>query len=301
MSMLCAENNRKLMEDKNNTSLIMAKRIKQLRDERGLSHEKLSKALLELYGVKISTDSLMNYEVTDPYHSKAGKNQGMRVEYLRSLADFYGVSTDYLLAISDIPSPDISIQATTQYTGISEKAARRLNHIKENSSPNLNLISDFNEIFDSAHFESLLFNLRDYRKAITAEAIYNRAWASFHSNDGVLGRVISSNIRMEFNKTIQMIIDSRKHDDTVNHFLASICHLDAIDDNGEKLAGVQIGSESFDISELCEQRVRKYLSLLMEDLTARVVNWDIEEAFKKAVNEGVISVDHNEMFEDTNN
>lgn len=116
----------KLMESKNNASLIMANRLKQLRNERNLSHEKLSKALSKLYGVKISPDSLMNYEVADLYHSKAGKNQGMRVEFLRCLADFYGVSTDYLLG-ADVPkSPDVTIQKIIEYTGLSEKTVMTL-------------------------------------------------------------------------------------------------------------------------------------------------------------------------------
>lgn len=106
------------METKNDASFIMAERLKQLRKGRGLSHDKLSKALLDQYGITISTDSLMNYEVTDPYHSKAGKNQGMKVEYLRYLANFYGVSTDYLLGLTTIKSTNEDVQAVCAVTGL---------------------------------------------------------------------------------------------------------------------------------------------------------------------------------------
>ena len=102
-------------------SFVMAKHLKQLREEKGLSHDKLSKALHDQYDVKISSDSLMNYEVADKNHSKALKNQGMRVEYLRCLADFYKVSTDYLLGLTEIKSPDYSISATVQITGLTEE------------------------------------------------------------------------------------------------------------------------------------------------------------------------------------
>lgn len=85
-------------------SLIMAARLKQLRKERKLSHVSLSTALNQQYGIDISRDSLMSYEVTDPNHNKPYKNEGMRVEYLRCLADFYGVSSDYLLGLTDDPS-----------------------------------------------------------------------------------------------------------------------------------------------------------------------------------------------------
>lgn len=119
------------MKNQNEKSYIMAERLKQLREEKGYSHEKLSNALNERYGIKISSDSLMNYEVSDPHHTKAGKNQGMRVEYLRCLADFYGVSSDYLLGISDISSPSIDVQALVKYTGLSESNIRRLGLAKQ--------------------------------------------------------------------------------------------------------------------------------------------------------------------------
>ena len=78
-------------------SFVMAERLKQLREAKGLSHERLSSALSAQYGISISSDSLMNYEVTGEFHSKKYKNLGMRVEYLRYFSDFYNVSTDYLL------------------------------------------------------------------------------------------------------------------------------------------------------------------------------------------------------------
>lgn len=87
-----------------------------------MSHVRLSAALYEKYGVKISRDSLMCYEISDPYHSKAEKNQGMRVEYLRCLADFYGVSSDYLLGSTQVRSTNPDMKQTVEFTGLSEKA-----------------------------------------------------------------------------------------------------------------------------------------------------------------------------------
>lgn len=116
-------------------SFVMAERLKQLREEKGLSHEKLSKTLFDQYGVKISSDSLMNYEVADKNHTKAYKNQGMRVEYLRCLCDFFKVSTDYLLGISNVRSIDADIKMVSEITGLTEKNAavlcnaRRLNKL----------------------------------------------------------------------------------------------------------------------------------------------------------------------------
>ena len=105
------------MTAKQETTSIMAARLKQLRESKHLSHERLSQAVTEKYeeyGVSISRDSLINYEKAN------GKNLGMRAECLRCLADFYGVSTDYLLGISDVATPNATVQAVTSCTGITE-------------------------------------------------------------------------------------------------------------------------------------------------------------------------------------
>lgn len=122
-----------------NWSFVMADRLRLLRESKKLSHEKLSKTLSEKYGIKISSDSLMNYEVSREEHSKKYKNMGMRVEYLYCLADFYGVSTDYLLGLAENPVPDQSIQAVCQYTGLSPATAELL-HVYASSGFTTRLI-----------------------------------------------------------------------------------------------------------------------------------------------------------------
>lgn len=101
-------------------SFVMAERLKQLRGSRGLSHERLSSALSAQYGINISSDSLMNYEVASEFHSKKYKNLGMRIEYLRYFADFYNVSTDYLLGLTDTKSKNEDVQAVCRVTGLKE-------------------------------------------------------------------------------------------------------------------------------------------------------------------------------------
>lgn len=124
----------------NDGSFIMAERLKQLRTERGLSHEKLRDELQNNYGVSIDKSSLINYEIAQPNHSKAYANQGMQVRNLRILAQFYGVSTDWLLGTSDIRSADPGIHDIISFTGLSEDTALRLyawHHIDEVINDNL--------------------------------------------------------------------------------------------------------------------------------------------------------------------
>lgn len=63
----------------------------------------------------------MNYEVSDGFHTRKGSNKGMRVEYLRYFSDFYNVSTDYLLGLTEIKSPDDVVRAACSETGLQDK------------------------------------------------------------------------------------------------------------------------------------------------------------------------------------
>ncbi len=118
------------MNYNNDFSVVMAERLKTLREKRGLSHERLSKAIKEKYGIEISSDSLMNYEVSDKNHTKFGKNRGMRVQYLHCLSDFYGVSSDYILGISDVKPSDITAQSVIEYIGLSDDTVKTLHDMR---------------------------------------------------------------------------------------------------------------------------------------------------------------------------
>lgn len=114
--------------DRQRVSFTMGQRLKDLREGCDLSHVDLIKQLSEKYGISISRDSLMAYEIADQTRAKASKlpNLGMRVEYLYCLADFFGVSIDYLLGKTDIKSVDANLQSVCGYTGLSECAIKNI-------------------------------------------------------------------------------------------------------------------------------------------------------------------------------
>ena len=75
-------------------------RLEDLRKEKKLSFEQLSKQLAER-GVNISHTNLKNYEINDPIHPLYGRTRSMSIEYLTAFADFYDVSVEYLLGLSN--------------------------------------------------------------------------------------------------------------------------------------------------------------------------------------------------------
>lgn len=134
---------------------ITAIRLKELRENyqgKGISHEKLAESLEALYGERernkknnqlrfskkaseeakvISVAVLKNYEVVDFGHAKFDTGYGMNVSFLMMLADFYQVSTDYILGNTDIKSPDMDVRIVSEKSGLSENSIEHSNYIKQ--------------------------------------------------------------------------------------------------------------------------------------------------------------------------
>lgn len=139
-------------------SLIMGERLKKERVAKKLSHSGLSDAIYEKYGVRIARDSLINYEVSTEHHSKSFKNNGMRVEYLRYLADFFEVSTDWLLGISDTRTQNAEVSQIGNSTGLSSKAVENLIELK-NQHP---AIEAYNFLLENKSLLKLIVNYLVY-------------------------------------------------------------------------------------------------------------------------------------------
>lgn len=72
----------------------MGVRLKELRQEKGISLTKLSEILEERYGISVSNSQLMYYE--------KGKSEPRNKQLWKKLADYFGVSEAYLLGYSSV-------------------------------------------------------------------------------------------------------------------------------------------------------------------------------------------------------
>ena len=106
--------------------LLTKERLRDLRKERGITTNKMPAELAEI----MTGACLLNYEEDDPANEvKFGKTKGMSIEKLVALADFYGVSCDYLLGRSDSPSHDYEVQELADYIGVNGKLISKLKSI----------------------------------------------------------------------------------------------------------------------------------------------------------------------------
>ena len=100
----------------------MGVRLKELRQEKGISLTKLSKILEEKYGISVSTSQLMYYEkgVTEPRNKQVWEK----------LADYFGVSEGYLLGYSSVKN-EVDLKVA-----VLDEMLKKLLVIKDNG-PNL--------------------------------------------------------------------------------------------------------------------------------------------------------------------
>ena len=147
---------------------LTAQRLKKLRNDRKLSHEKLAQLLTEQYS-PITANSLKQYEVSDENHSKKEKVKGMKIEYLYNLASFYGVSTDYILGKAPTPASDLDINEIHKKTKLNENTINILIENK-NKIPYAKWINETFENIDELN--NLLHSLTDYEELYKASVTY---------------------------------------------------------------------------------------------------------------------------------
>ena len=105
-------------------------RLEDLRKEKKLSFEQFSKQLAER-GVNISHTNLKNYEINDPVHPLYGRTRSMSIEYLVAFADFYDVSVEYLLGLSNSRKQEYN--NISDQLGLCDGAIEELIRCKEKS------------------------------------------------------------------------------------------------------------------------------------------------------------------------
>lgn len=103
-----------------------AQRLKTLRKERGITQQQLAD------GVGISKGGLSYYE-------NSGRTPDISI--LKRFADYFGVTTDYLLGRTNAQTQKAKLQAVCNYTGLSDKAIYLLSDLKETSPDQLRVIN----------------------------------------------------------------------------------------------------------------------------------------------------------------
>lgn len=84
---------------------------------------------------------------------------------LEKIARYFGISADYLLGLSDTASPDISVRAAVEYTGLTQEAVKRLNNGLFDPVRNRGGLWEKKKR-DDLHTASMLIQSDDFQKII---------------------------------------------------------------------------------------------------------------------------------------
>ena len=103
--------------------------------ERSENRFKLARTVYNQHGkqsvktVSEATNPSISKSLIDDLESNVGKKRAVSYLTVKQLAQYYGVTSDYLLGLSDIPCIDTSLQGANKVTGLSIDAIIQLDRI----------------------------------------------------------------------------------------------------------------------------------------------------------------------------
>lgn len=121
-----------------------AKRLKTLRTQKGVSLKKAAEAL------GVTAQSLSLYE------------NGMRtinIDLLKKVAQYFDVSSDYLIGLSDTATTDTDLKAVCDYVELSEKAVEKLRTVSKEDGVDCTKIQDW--VICKGYLENITYLLWD--------------------------------------------------------------------------------------------------------------------------------------------
>lgn len=109
--------------------------------------------------VSKETNPSISKSLIDDLESNVGKKRAVSYLTVKQLAQYYGVTSDYLLGLSDIPCLDTRLQAVNQVTGLSVDAIIKLSDLKDNDPVLSDIVSLLLEDKNCLYFLSLIHSL----------------------------------------------------------------------------------------------------------------------------------------------
>mgnify|MGYP000869190585 CR=1 FL=1 len=192
------------MEEKTNVKSHFKKRFAELRAKSGLSQSKLGKAL------SLSPATIGYYENGDRLPD---------IETAARIAEYFNVSADYLLGLSDAMSIDHDMKTACAVTGLSEDTIKKLQEIKKIKADSLllnfsgkTLISAIEQCIQSFSFIDLL----NEAIKIFDKSIRKSAFAYAAAEEYV--KLIGESPIAEPAEALTAYYESNRHPDEIENF-----------------------------------------------------------------------------------
>lgn len=195
---------------------IFSEKLVFLRESTGITQQQLADEL------GITRQSLSLYEKSE---------RTINIELLAKIADFFNVSTDYLMGRTDTATLDENIQTACKVTGLSEKAVENLNNINNLYAPIVigfidELICDFDHenkngvlegIFKYLIFNNQLLGKVDFEFKCIDDDTLNLILVKQELDNskieilsGMIDKILVENIESDLNKIRSKILEKFK-------------------------------------------------------------------------------------------
>ena len=130
---------------------------------------------------------------------------------LCNLSQYFGVSTDYLLGLTDARAVEPDIRAIQEYTGLNDSSLKRLKSIsKDRRNIDGSFLEFINFLFDNYYFDAIVSALFDYQSAIEASCV--RIELSREAYDEITSDIDETSLNSEELENLDDLIDANFND-----------------------------------------------------------------------------------------
>jgi len=126
------------------------------------------------------------------------------IDALKKMAEYYGVSADYLLGLSDAVSVDVNMKAAMEYTGLTERAIEHLHagfdyptyddEIDSDDSEKEQYLRVASALIESDEFKDIISRLGEAAKWAYLERALNKLQTEYDEADILAGKTKSEPI-----------------------------------------------------------------------------------------------------------
>lgn len=193
-------------------------------------------------------------------------NRSVGYDKVAKLATHYNVTTDYLLGLSDDPSP---MRSAVDDLGLSPKAVEWIEGLEKKacSSNHDDRISVLNYLLEHIDFQLLFYDLCEYFYSNRAEAVYNAlfdlAFPRMEGDDDI----VTQDMGDRFQAKLSQILDTYPIPNEIRDYLAATNDLWGRQTVGDsRLVDVLMGVEGVNVSDLPELRVNRDFAAMMKSI-----------------------------------
>lgn len=253
--------------DRGADGLTFGERLEDLLAERGISQAKLAK---ETGIIQSAISGYISGKRINPADDTCREYRAPDCGSLIALANYFGVSTDYLLGLSKIKTSDNSIQATCNITGLSEKAIEWLR--STNYGP-LDLPATLSFLMEQQSFVPFLLEIRKYLAACRAETIYQNLHDTIiPKNIDTFDLDTQGHIWRKFASEIKHIVNIHHYDAITSSYLLAYISIYAMEENpSDKLEDILTDEGALLPIDIREFLANKAFGVLLDESCENVI------------------------------